>query len=1016
MRTSHKGRLFRSLGVTLLVFAVLGSPLSQSVGATARAATAEPVSTARPSAVHGANLLADQIAPDTAPVVSSPLYQADNSWHGGTDVPGEFTFGAAGVADVDHYFYGFQDPPSTRVDANTAGGEAAVTLTPPTDGAVTLYVQSADAAGNRSPMATHHFYVRSGDGPASHWRLDGDTTDEVQLGGRDGTTHAGVSWQPGALGKAVKLGGSADHLTAPNALPTNTSFAISAWLKPAAIDDTVHTAVSQDGEVVSGFRLQVTADGNWRFRMAGSDVAGGGSEQASAVSDSTVATRQWTHVVGVHDETANELKLYVNGSLVSTRPYNGDVDTDGELAIGRAENDGVESQYWEGAIDEVRVYDRVLTDAEIRSRVESDDVRTGHWKFEAESSTTSVPNTVPGGQPATVHGGADYTDGAVGTALRLDGTDDHVVAAQQVARTDLSYSVSSWVRLDERTTEPVALASQNGSNEAVFQLGYSGTDRDSWDWTLRGSDGGAGATVTVSSERAPRVGVWTHLAGVYDARADEARLFVNGRRVGATEFGAAWHPGQNRFEIGRAKHAGTWGAYLPGAVDEVRGYGRVLHDNEVRDIVVANDVPSGFWPLDGEVTDHSARGLDGTTHGDPEWESGRSVAPEPDDQAIRLDGVAEYVSVPNAVDTTRSFSVSAWAKPERIGERRVVLSQDGNGTSGFRLELTSDGKWSFTMAGGGDSKRVTGDETAPQGVWTHLIGVHDVHSGEIRLYVNGSSAGATSYAAASGTVGETAIGRGQFGEQQEGFWQGAIDDVTLYSRELFEGEPERIAALEPDLAHKLRLNESDGETASDSIGGVTGTLHGDADFAPGRIGNSVSLDGDGDYVSTSTVDLRTDESFTISAWVYLSSQEEGKATAVSLDGANTSKFRLGYFRDINRPLGAWFFEMPESDTESARVTSAAESVRSPELDTWTHLTGVYDAEAGKLWLYVDGNRINDGTVSNTWQATGGLQLGRAKRSGVYEQSWQGKVDDVRLYSAKLPGDRIGSLYDSYGTN
>ncbi|SDJ92724.1 hypothetical protein SAMN04487820_1038 [Actinopolyspora mzabensis] len=111
MRTSHKGRLFRSLGVTLLVFAVLGYPLSQSIGATARAATAEPISTARSSAVHGANPLADQSAPETDPVVSSPLYQADNSWHGGTNVPGKFTFGAAGGADVDHYFYGFQNPP-----------------------------------------------------------------------------------------------------------------------------------------------------------------------------------------------------------------------------------------------------------------------------------------------------------------------------------------------------------------------------------------------------------------------------------------------------------------------------------------------------------------------------------------------------------------------------------------------------------------------------------------------------------------------------------------------------------------------------------------------------------------------------------------------------------------------------------------------------------------------------------------------------------------------------------------
>ncbi|WP_342028288.1 LamG domain-containing protein [Actinopolyspora xinjiangensis] len=951
-------------------------------------------------------------------MVSSPLYQADNSWHGGTDVPGEFTFSAAGVADVDHYFYGFQEPPSTRVDADSEGGDATVTLTPPTDGAVTLYVQSADAAGNRSPVAAHHFYVRSGDGPASYWRLDGDVTDSSSLGGRDGTAREGVSWQPGAMERAVSLDGTADHVTAPNTLPTNASFTVSAWLKPDEVDGSPRTAVSQDGEVVSGFRLQVTSEGNWCFRMPGSDVAGGGSAQASVTSKSPVATQQWTHLVGVHDGAANEIRLYLNGSLVSTRAYTGDVVTEGELAIGRARNDGAAAEYWEGAVDEVRAYDRVLTGGEIRAQVVADDVRTGYWKFDQGDDATTVPNSIPGGQPATVHGGANYTEGARGAALRLDGTDDHVVAAKRPVRTDLSYSVSSWVRLDERTTDPVTLASQNSPSKAVFELGYSGAERDSWNWTLRGANGDDDApSVTVSSERPPRLGVWTHLTGVYDAAADEARLFVNGEQAGVAEFGAAWHPDKGRFEVGRAKHAGAWDGYLPGAVDELCTYGRVLRGDEIRDIVMADEVTAGSWALDGDVTDQSVRGLDGTIHGDPEWESGRSITPEPNDQAIRLDGVSEYVGVPNAVDTTRSFSVSAWVKPERIGERRVVLSQDGDSTSGFRLELTSGGLWSFTMGGaGGESKRVTDDKAARQGVWTHLIGIHDARSGEISLHVNGSSAGSASHTAASSMPGEMAIGRGLLGGEQTAFWQGAVDDVALYSRALYAGEPERIAAREPDLVHKLRMNESGGDTASDSIGGRAGTLHGDASFVPGRSGNAVSLDGDSDYVSTSAVDLRTDESFTVSAWVYLSSQEQGRSIAVSLDGVNTSKFRLGYFRDINRPLGAWFFEMPESDTESARVTSAAESVRSPELDTWTHLIGVYDADAGKLWLYVDGSRISDGTVNNTWQATGGLQLGRGRTSGSYGDSWTGRVDDVRLYSAKLSGDRIYSLHDSYGTN
>lgn len=80
---------------------------------------------------NGPGFKVDRIGVDKAPNVTGGLYQEDDRWHGGAGVPGRFTFDANGVPDVDHYLYGWNDPPSTPVDADALGGKAVVDIAPP---------------------------------------------------------------------------------------------------------------------------------------------------------------------------------------------------------------------------------------------------------------------------------------------------------------------------------------------------------------------------------------------------------------------------------------------------------------------------------------------------------------------------------------------------------------------------------------------------------------------------------------------------------------------------------------------------------------------------------------------------------------------------------------------------------------------------------------------------------------------------------------------------------------------
>jgi hypothetical protein len=78
------------------------------------------------------------------------------------------------------------------------------------------------------------------------------------------------------------------------------------------------------------------------------------------------------------------------------------------------------------------------------------------------------------------------------------------------------------------------------------------------------------------SARTPRTispGQWVHIAGTYDAEAGETAIYLNGKRVGTS----AGQPGRIpavSAAIDVAVRDG--GAYLTGALDEVRIYDRAL--------------------------------------------------------------------------------------------------------------------------------------------------------------------------------------------------------------------------------------------------------------------------------------------------------------------------------------------------------------------------------------------------------------------------------------------------------
>ncbi|MET9670291.1 LamG-like jellyroll fold domain-containing protein [Streptomyces sp. NPDC006475] len=184
-------------------------------------------------------------------------------------------------------------------------------------------------------------------------------------------------------------------------------------------------------------------------------------------------------------------------------------------------------------------------------------------------------------------------------------------------------------------------------------------------------------------------------------------------------------------------------------------------------------------------------------------------------------------------------------------------------------------------------------------------------------------------------------------------------------------------------------------------GTPSGRLLGDARHSRQR-GGSVEFTADG-YAQSDRAVISTERSFTVSAWVRLTSTS-GFRTVAGQDGRNVSGFFLQYSADDDR----WRLAMGHSDSAGGDECDAL-SLAPPKLGQWQHLTAVIDAGEDELLLYVDGALQERQEHSPVWSADGRFSVGRGQWEGGPSDLFQGGIDDVRVYDRALPASEVGKL-------
>ena len=190
------------------------------------------------------------------------------------------------------------------------------------------------------------------DGLVAHWAFDetsGTTPADSSGNGNDGTVDSGTPiWEPALIDNGVS--NAEFGRTNPTGLST-TEVTASAWVKITTNFDFNDIINFNWSSGTGGYAMYSTASGAIEF-----GVMDGGSQRMARVFNA-VEVGKWMHWVGVYDGT--DIKLYIDGTLVDTTSgYPGiTLQTSGDFWFADANGYTI--------LDDVRVYDRALTDQEI---------------------------------------------------------------------------------------------------------------------------------------------------------------------------------------------------------------------------------------------------------------------------------------------------------------------------------------------------------------------------------------------------------------------------------------------------------------------------------------------------------------------------------------------------------------------------------------------------------------------------------------------------------------------------
>lgn len=414
------------------------------------------------------------------------------------------------------------------------------------------------------------------DGLVAYYPFNGNAND-ISGNGNHGTEYGGVSYVEGVVGQALSFDGVDDYVDIWSMEEINnnvntTEGTVSMWIKPNQNAGHIYQYFSAHNDRLY---LRVNSSNDSLCFQVGN----GGMYSVNEVTfDNT-----WYHIVGVW--SPDGMKLYFNGELDSTADFpNPGFTFQGNetFYLGRR---WLKDWYYNGVIDEMRIYDRALSKAEIRAlagkNYESDLVAYYSFNDESDPGHDDSGN----GQQGELVGDAVWTaQGKVNGAMEFDGDRDWVVIPFS-DKTDVNGwpegRLALWFKVRdfhaERDNDSILFKSVEWGDHSGIAIGIR-HKKVGGSWR---NDETTNNRYSVTWEE-PSLNQWYHAAVVYLGSSME--FYINGAKVGEDAEPDTYGPGDpNRnapLRIG-GQHPDGEMLNFDGWIDELRLYDRALTKHEI---------------------------------------------------------------------------------------------------------------------------------------------------------------------------------------------------------------------------------------------------------------------------------------------------------------------------------------------------------------------------------------------------------------------------------------------------
>lgn len=647
--------------------------------------------------------------------------------------------------------------------------------------------------------------------------------------------------------RALYFDGVDDHVLIPGVseLRLGSELTLELWFYPVRASSVREILLSKAGE------YQIFLQNN-RIGAELAKTSGGWVGNASG--NFRYPLHEWTHLAVT--QSNGNVRYYINGHPFLQTSGTGALGDNNlsidDLSLGAALCAGCTTQHFQGFLDEVRIWNLALSDAQIRQRMQAivrpEPGLVAAWRLDQVEAGATPAVALPQA-PGELRNGVRWAEKSLAWSQKAGHFDDgnnatvSVTAAPSLTLTD-TLTMEAWVL-------PTAFVCSTcfnhktvlrKDNEYAFTLYRDGEIQ----WIFRNSDPGWAWRGTGHRLRLYN---WAHVAVTYDRGV--VHTYVNGQLV-HTYLGAGSIVATGNL-LGIGSVPGSGAHDFDGLIDEVRIWNLALTQDEIA-ISMSASVTGGEPGLVAAWSFEEAGGdgaLDATGQSPGTFTSSsalpfalrarRSFRTITDNQAIHLQDWTRHQYLRAAPTSMASFE--AWIFP-RSNSRKTVVAQEGE----FMIDTWGAGgtlTWSFGREVNGVKQfnRVDTGAKVPTETWSHIAVVLDGNS--VTSYLDGRRVHTASLAGAPADanpalndlflgVRETLAGNLN---TSDSFFEGYIDEVRIWSVPLTEAEIQgrmrhRLEGTEPGLSLYWSFDGPPSGTVMDEAGTHHGTIVNGATLAP----------------------------------------------------------------------------------------------------------------------------------------------------------------------------------------